>query len=194
MVIGSVVAPGARPAEPTTDRKPLPHSSLSLTRRKSAFSCSAGSFWSDRFFSLKVAEGTSLFCPLTMPRSYQPVVTMSSCKPLVRSTVGPQPADPRNASSRRSLAGARMRAILEHPHLNPVEDLFARDLAGEIVGEIRSTQPDDAGPRIGVGRREPRPGIVALGRDGQQFQRADAKGAAVRQHRILQRLDHFGTV
>src|SRR6185295_19155145 len=187
MVIGSVVAPGARPAEPTTDRKPLPHSSFSLTRRKSAFSCSAGSFWSDRFFSVKVAEGTSLFCPLTMPRSYQPVVTMSTYRPLVRSTVGPQPADPRNAKSRRSLAGARMRAILEHPHLNPVEQLFARDLAGEEVREIRSTQPDDAGARVGVGRREPRPIVVALCRNGQPLQRADAKRAAVRQHRILQR-------
>src|SRR6185295_15215387 len=155
MVIGAVVAPGARPAEPTTDRKPLPHSSFSLTRRNSAFSCSAGSFWSDRFFSVKVAAGTSLFCPLTIPRSYQPVVTTSSCRPLVRSTAGPQLADHTTARSSRSLAGARMRAILEHPHLNAIERFFARDLAAEEIQEIRPAQADDAGPRVAVGRGEP---------------------------------------
>jgi len=34
------VAPGARPAEPTTVLKPLPHSLSSLTRKNSTLTCS----------------------------------------------------------------------------------------------------------------------------------------------------------
>ena len=72
---GSVTAPGARPAEPTTVRKPLPHSAGSLTRLKRTLTWMTLSFWSETFFSLNEMAGTSLFCPLMMPASNQPVET-----------------------------------------------------------------------------------------------------------------------
>src|SRR5439155_21833358 len=128
----------ASPPGPGTVRKPLPHSVFSPTRRKSALICSASSFWSDTFFSVKVTVGTSLFWPLTMPRSYHPALRMVTCSPLVRSTVGPHETDATIARSSSSRTQARMRAILEHPHLNPLERLLVRNPPGQELAQIRT--------------------------------------------------------
>src|SRR3954454_11400882 len=98
-----------------------------------------------------------------MPRSNHPVETTATCMPLVRSTVGAQAADETSAKQSSSRADARnMRAILEHPHLDALQRLVARDLAGEEVGQIRPAQPDDARPRVAVRGREAWPVVVAL--------------------------------
>src|SRR5438034_11379727 len=97
-----LVAPGASPADPATVRNPLPHSSSRLTRRKTAFTCSVFSGWSETFFSLKDSAGTTLFLPSTTPASSQPVESTSTWTPFVRSTDGPQPLV--NAIERNSRA------------------------------------------------------------------------------------------
>src|SRR6476620_4701763 len=120
-----------------------------------------------------------------MPRSYQPELMIVTSRPLVRSTIGPQAAVDTIARSSSSRTDARMRAILEHPHLNALQRLVARDAAGQKLSQIRSPHANDARARAAVGRRQPRPIVVALGRDGQPFVRPNAERAAVREHRIL---------
>src|SRR6185436_5883993 len=97
-----------------------------------------------------------------MPRSNQPVSRSSTCSPLVRSTVGPQAAVASRTTERR-MASARMRAILEHSNLDPLQRLLARNLAGEKIRQVRTLEPDDARARVAVRRREARPIVVPLG-------------------------------
>src|SRR5439155_24860664 len=103
------------------------------------------------------------------------------CRPVLRSTVGPQPDASRAEATTARIAkraGARMRAILaklrlkptrktqgrarrlsvplEYPHLDPLQRLFARDLAGEKGRQIRSAQTKHERAGVAVGRREPR--------------------------------------
>src|SRR4029453_7776392 len=63
----SDVAPGASPSEPVILTKELPHSLSSVTRRNTTFAWSTARVRSDRFLNLNVTDGTSLFCPFTLP-------------------------------------------------------------------------------------------------------------------------------
>src|SRR3954447_13057174 len=108
-----------------------------------------------------------------MPRSYHPVLMIVTSSPLVRSTVGPQAAVETIARSNSRRTDARMRAILEHPHLNALQRLVARDAAGQKLSQIGSAHANDARRRAAVGRRQPRAVVVALRRDGQPFVGAD---------------------
>src|SRR5207247_10193383 len=129
-----------------------------------------------------------------MPASNQPVLSILTCRRLVRSTGGAQPAHETNVSRRSSRTDANMPAILEYPHLNPLERLFLRDSARQELGQVGSAETNDARARVAVSRREPRPVVVALGRNGQPLVQADAERAAVRQHGVLQGLSDFGAI
>src|SRR4051794_3356069 len=105
-----------------------------------------------------------------MPRSYQPESRILTSSPLVRSTVGPQAVAETSAAIRSSRrTGARMRAILEHPRLNPLEHFVARDAPGQKIAEVRSAEPDDPRARAAVGRRQTRPVVVASRGNRQPF-------------------------
>src|SRR5262245_17281963 len=123
-----------------------------------------------------------------MPASYQPVLTMVTWRPLVRSTDGPQPASTTAAARGSVRTSARMRAILvqpsEDPHLDPLERFLARDPASEELGEVRSLDAEDARSRVGVCRREPLTVVVALRGNRQPLARSDAERAAVREHGV----------
>src|SRR6267154_5386416 len=152
-VRSGVVAPGANPPDPAAVSRPLPHSSVSLARRKTPLICRLTSVWSERFLSVNDTEGTSLFLPSTMPASTHPVETIWSCRPFVRSTVGPQPESRRadaKLRTRRSRACARMRAILEHPHLNPLHGFLPRNLPGKEGRPIRALQTNNERAGIAV--------------------------------------------
>src|SRR5438046_1856278 len=129
-----------------------------------------------------------------MPASNQPVLSILTCRRLVRSTGGAQPAHETNVSRRSSRTDAHMRAILKYPHLNPLERLFLRDSARQELGQVGSAETNDARARVAVGGREPRPVVVTLGRNGQPLVLADAERAAVRQHGVLQGLGDFGAI
>ncbi|PWT84505.1 MAG: hypothetical protein C5B57_04715 [Blastocatellia bacterium] len=75
MVKSAVDMPGRRPSEPAAVMNPLPHSSFSLIRRNRAFTCSVPRLTLEAFRRVNEMEGTSLFWPLTMPASNQPVET-----------------------------------------------------------------------------------------------------------------------
>ena len=76
----------------------------------------------------------------------------------------------------------------------PLQRLFTRNPAGQKLGQIRSAQADGARARAGVGGRETRAIVVPFRRDRQPLVGADAERAAVREHRVLQRQQHFGPV
>src|SRR4051794_7978620 len=101
-----------------------------------------------------------------MPASNQPVLTMVTWRPLVRSTVGPHPAEHTAAAQSSSRTSARIArhstlrnaecglrsARSEDLDLDAIERLGSRDLAGEEIGEVRSLQADDARARCHVRR------------------------------------------
>ena len=163
---------------------------------------------------MKVAEGTSLFCPLTMPRSNQPVVD------------APRPAAlwsdrrwVRRRSTTRTGRGAadsaRMRACTCGSRLRNAPRI------ADCESGCRSRRPSPRSASAPLRARACRPGNrpdpsrcsrmmrvraslsagASRGRsslpfrgDRQPLGRADAERAAVRQHRILQRLDDFGAI
>ena len=137
MVIGSVVAPGASPSEPTTVRNPLPHSAFSVTRRNSALICSVTELLVRDVVQREGDRRDELVLAVDDADVEPAGVDDGDLETLVRSTVGPQAADEASASSSSSRADARMRAILEHPHLDPLQRFFARDPAGQELAQIR---------------------------------------------------------
>src|ERR1700693_4013107 len=103
MFSGALVEPDASPWGLATLRNSLPHSCSYVTHRNTALTWSAIRFWSETCLSVNEIEGTSLFCPLTMPASNHPVVTFWTRRPVVRSTGLAQPAHTtRPARSRRA--------------------------------------------------------------------------------------------
>src|SRR6478672_1056303 len=105
------------------------------------------------FLTVKDIVGTSLFLPSTTPTSNQPVSTTSFCSPCLRSTVGPLQLEPTRTNVRtriRPRTEARIRAILEHSHLDPLQSFFAWDLPGQKRRQIGSPQANKERARIGV--------------------------------------------
>src|SRR6476646_55980 len=85
MVRAAVAAPGGI-SRAMFGAYPELHSPGSLTRRKTAFTWTAPSFWSETFLSLNETAGTILFLPPTVPASAHPVVTESAATAFARST------------------------------------------------------------------------------------------------------------
>src|SRR5262245_42091627 len=134
-----------------------------------------------------------------MPPSYQPLSTRLMATACSTATVGPQPteenvlkvANATNAATR--MAFARMRRILEHPHLDPAERFLLLEGASQIGQQIGAAQSENASPRT-VGRRQARTVVVAASGDRQPVRCLETERAAVLEHRLLQRLNHFGAV
>src|SRR5947207_12366431 len=110
-----------------------------------------------------------------MPASNHPVETSSTWSSLVRSTGGPQPTVANRASKRESRTGARMRRILEHPHLHALERLVFRQLAGTERRQVGPLDADHDAARVGVGGRDQRTVVVAPRGDGEPLVGANAQ-------------------
>src|SRR5437762_7570168 len=128
--------------------------------------------------------GTSLFWPLTMPASTQPVTTLDTSRAFDRSTGGPQAEAAARTIAAASEASARMRAILEHSHVDPLQRVVLGQLAGAKRGEIAAPDSDDHGLCVAVGGRDDWPLVVPPGRDRQPFIGADRERAAPVEHRV----------
>ena len=112
--IGLVVPPGGIGSMPTTFWKAPPHSSVSPTRRMTAFSCTLATGSELTFLSANVTVGTSLFMPFSTPASNQPVRTSTGSTSLVMGWLAllPQAAAKQRASSSKQEFGVRACAYL----------------------------------------------------------------------------------
>src|SRR5262249_56200819 len=90
--------------------KGAPHAAAPPARRKTAFTCSKGSDSRETFVSEKETAGTSLFKPLAIPASSQPVDMLSTRSPAARSMDGPHDA-PKTLSAETARVIGRSRRI-----------------------------------------------------------------------------------
>src|SRR5262245_185369 len=121
-----------------------------------------------------------------MPASNHPVETFSTCRPLLRSTVGPH-ATQTSTARKRTLAQARMRRILEHSDVGGLECGLAGELSRAERAGVGTAQADDDGLRVTI-EADAGPDFVAAFTDRQPFVAADAQPAAIIEHGIDDRL------
>ena len=87
-----------------------------------------------------------------------------------------------------------MRAILEHPHLDPLERLLSRDRPARNASRSDAAKPDDPACRDPPSAGASRGRSSLPRRRSSATRRTDPERAAVREHRVLERLQHFGAI